>query len=144
MFNFLIYALFMCELCYPVSLSNEALAIAACESGDTVNLGSHKWYAFNDNKDGSTDGGAFQINDYWIWNPDDRWMLRPIANSVGITSDEFVRNWPSPLAAPPSVQYVVFNYVWNEGYGWKHWSASKSCWSKWISVDSNGKAYFKK
>jgi hypothetical protein len=140
MIKFLLVFTFICELCYPVELSFEALAVSACESGDTVNLNSHKWYAVNDNIDGTSDGGAFQINDYWIWNPHDRWMLRPIAQSMGITSDEFVRNWPSPLAAPPSVQYFVFQHVWNNGYGWRHWSASQRCWSKWLYINKEGRA----
>jgi len=138
--QFFIVFSFICELCFPVQLSTEALAVAACESGDTVSLGSHKWYAVNDNSDGSTDGGAFQINDYWIWNPDDRWMLNPIAKSMGITSDEFVRNWPSPLAAPPSIQYTVFEYVWDNGYGWRNWKASQHCWSQWLYINEEGRA----
>lgn len=138
--QFIIMLTFICEFCFPVELDTAALAVAACESGDRVSLGSHKWYAINDNTDGSSDGGAFQFNDYWIWNPDNRWMLRPIAASMGITSDEFVRNWPSPLAAPPSVQYAAFTHVWNNGYGWKHWSASKSCWEQWLYINKEGRA----
>jgi hypothetical protein len=125
-------------------ISNEAMAIAACESGDTKNLGSLDWDAVGYNGNWSTDGGAFQFNDYWIWNPKDRWVLAPVANNVfNMHSDDFVRQWPNAQSAPPNVQYAVFEYVWNDGYGWRNWTASKACWDKWLTIDKKGRAVWR-
>jgi hypothetical protein len=123
-----------------ITVTTEAAAIATCESGDTVALGSVDWNAVNVNVDGTTDGGAFQFNDYWIWNPADRWMMRSIARSMGLTSDQVFAWWPKAQYAPPDVQYHAFEVVWNDGWGWRHWSASRSCWEQWLTVDASGRA----
>jgi hypothetical protein len=115
-------------------LSHEAAAVASCESGDTVTLGSLDWSAVNVNVDGTVDYGAFQINDYWIWNADDRWMMRPIAQRLGMTSDAVLSLWPRPSDAPPAVQLAAFEVIWDEGNGWQHWAASRPCWEKWIDI----------
>jgi hypothetical protein len=109
--------------------------VASCESGDTVTLGSLDWSAVNVNVDGTTDYGAFQINDYWIWNADDRWMMRPIAQRLGMTSDAVLSLWPRPSDAPPAVQIAAFEVIWDEGRGWQHWAASRPCWEKWIDIE---------
>lgn len=125
-------------------ISNEAMAIAACESGDTENLGSLDWSAVNHNGEWSTDGGAFQFNDYWIWNPKDRWAIIPVANEkFGITSIQFVWRWPNAQSAPPEVQYAMFEHIWNNGYGWRNWNASKHCWDKWIIITKDGQAVWR-
>lgn len=120
----------------------EAIVIAACESGNTQTLGTLNWQAVNTNVDGTVDGGAFQFNDYWIWNTSDRWVMRPVAKRLGITSDELFLQYPNAESAPPYVQYTAFLYLWDNGYGWRHWAASKSCWSQWMTV-SKGRAVLK-
>jgi len=125
-------------------MSNESMAIAACESGDTKTLGSLNWEAVGYNGIWSTDGGAFQFNDYWIWNPKNRWVIAPVANNVfDMHSDEFVKQWPNAQSAPPNVQYAMFEYVWNDGYGWRNWTASKRCWDKWLVIDEKGRAVWR-
>ena len=116
-----------------IEVTPHAMAVAACESGDTVTLGTGAWDAYNDNDDGSTDGGAWQINDFWVWSTDDLWVIEPFAKTIGMTGKEFLRQWPSPQMAPPWVQYAMFEYLWDDGAGAWHWSASKHCWSKWVT-----------
>lgn len=130
------------SMCHTESMmvSIEAAAIATCESGDQVTLGSVDWQAVNVNIDGTTDGGAFQFNDYWIWNPNDKWMMRPIARSMHLTSDQMLAWWPKAQLAPPDVQYHAFEVVWDDGWGWQHWNASRPCWEQWLKVDQSGRA----
>jgi hypothetical protein len=126
-----------------VILSPEATAIAACESGNTVELGTLDWKAVNVNKNGTNDRGAWQFNSYWVWNAEDQWIIRPAANSIGLTSDKFLELYPTPNLAPPSVQYAVFKVLWDSGYGWTHWKASQPCWSQWLEIDGNGRAVWR-
>ncbi len=135
----LVCALGMCHVEHIV-ITPEAAAVATCESGDTVTLGSLEWDAININVDGTVDGGAWQINDYWIWSSTDRWMMRPIAQRLGMTSDDVLTAWPRIEDAPPAVQYAAFEVIWNDGYGWQHWSASKPCWEQWLDIDETGRA----
>ena len=128
--------------CEKIELSREALAIMACESGDTQTLGSYKWDAVNVNKDGTIDGGAFQFNDYWIWNASDRWVMGPVAERLSITSDELFEINPDAKSALSFVQYTTFLYLWDDGYGWRHWSSSQPCWSKWMTIQQD-RAIFK-
>lgn len=125
--------LWLCLQGTCIEVTPHAMAVAACESGDTVTLGTGRWDAYNDNTDGSTDGGAWQINDYWVWSTDDLWAIEPFAKTLGMTGKEFLRQWPSPQMAPPWVQYAMFEYLWDDGAGAWHWSASKPCWSKWVT-----------
>ena len=125
--------LWLCLQGTCIEVTPHAMAVAACESGDTVTLGTGAWDAYNDNADGSTDGGAWQINDYWVWSTDDLWVIEPFAKTLGMTGKEFLRAWPSPQMAPPWVQYAMFEYLWDDGAGAWHWSASKHCWSKWVT-----------
>lgn len=129
--------------CYNgLCLSPEATAVATCESGDTVTLGTMDWQAVNVNVDGTKDTGAFQFNSYWVWSSENRWAIIPVANNVyDISSRDFVRLYPDATKAPPSVQYEMFKNLWDNGYGWQHWSASKPCWDKWMTI-KNGKAVF--
>ena len=62
-----------------VTLSPAAASVAACESGDTVRLGTLDWDAVNVNADGTRDYGAFQFNDYWVWSDADRWFMNQLA-----------------------------------------------------------------
>lgn len=125
--------LWLCLQGTCIEVTPHAMAVAACESGDTVTLGTGRWDAYNDNADGSTDGGAWQINDYWVWSTDDLWVIEPFAKTLGMTGKEFLRAWPSPQMAPPHIQYAMFEYLWDDGAGAWHWSASKHCWSKWVT-----------
>lgn len=127
--------------CHTIDVSPEAAAIAACESGDTVTLGSVDWYAVGYNGTWSIDTGAWQFNSYWIWNPDKRWLIDVVAPRVGLTSDDFVEMYPTAAYAPPEVQYEMFKALWNNGYGYQNWSASQKCWSKWLTIE-NGRAVF--
>lgn len=126
-----------------LTISREAAAIASCESGDTVNLGSVDWNAVNINSDGTVDAGAWQFNNYWVWSATDRWAIIPVANNVyDISSAEFIKRYPTPLDAPPSVQYEMFKSLWNGGAGWRHWESSRSCWSQWMVI-KKGKAVWR-
>lgn len=138
----LVCALGVCHVEH-IQISHEAAAVASCESGDTVTLGSLDWDSINVNVDGTIDQGAFQINSYWIWNAQDRWMMRPFANSIGLTSDQLFALYPNAIDAPPDIQVALFEYVWDDGYGWRHWSASRPCWSKWIAIDEHGRAVWR-
>lgn len=106
----------------------EAAAIAACESGDTKTIGTGKWYATNTNVDGSIDTGAWQFNSYWTWSSDDHWVIRPVANKLGMTANEFLKRYPTANDAPPDIQYVMFEHLWDDGKGAWHWNASRDCW----------------
>jgi hypothetical protein len=119
-----------------ITLSTEAAAVAMCESGNRETLGSLDWGAVNVNRDGTVDQGAFQFNNYWVWNSQDRWIMRPFANSIGMSSDTLFHLWPTPNDAPPAVQVALFEYLWDGGNGWRHWAASRDCWGKWILVPS--------
>ena len=130
----LVCSLGMCHVEH-IAITPEAAAVASCESGDTVTLGSLDWDAVNVNADRSIDTGAFQFNSYWIWSADDRWMMRPIARRLGMTSDAVLSAWPRAGDAPPAVQIAAFEVVWDEGRGWRHWAASRPCWEKWIDVE---------
>ena len=81
--------LWLCLQGTCIEVTPHAMAVAACESGDTVTLGTGAWDAYNDNSDGSTDGGAWQINDYWVWSTDDLWVIEPFAKTLGMTGKEF-------------------------------------------------------
>jgi len=117
-----------------IEVSTEAAAVATCESGDTKTLGTVDWDSVRENVDGTLDTGAWQFNSYWVWSGKDRWAVRPLANSIGMTSTEFLMQYPMASQAPPWVQYAMFEYLWDDGYGWWHWSASQPCWSKWMVV----------
>lgn len=118
-----------------IQVSTPAAIVAMCESGDTVTVGSLDWQAVNVNADGTVDSGAWQFNNYWIWNADDRWIVRPFANQVlGMSSDTALHIWPTVRDMPPRVQYALFEYVWNNGRGWSHWSASRGCWGRYMSI----------
>lgn len=112
-----------------VQVIPQAAAIAACESGDTLTIGTGRWDAYNDNANGTTDGGAWQFNDHYVWSTDDLWVIRPVAASMGLTPMEFLSKWPSGFVAPPEVQYRVFLHLWDNGRGAWHWNASRECWS---------------
>jgi hypothetical protein len=125
---------------HTIEVIPEAVAVASCESGDTVTLGSVDWDAVGYNGTWSRDGGAWQFNDYWVWNPTNRWAINPVAKKIAMSGDDFVERWSSAESAPPYVQYEMFKFLWNDGYGWQNWSASKPCWDKWLIIDDNGRA----
>jgi hypothetical protein len=125
--------LWLCLQGTCIEVTPHAMAVAACESGDTVTLGTGSWTAYNDNVDGSTDGGAWQFNDYWVWNTENLWVIAPFARSIGMDSATFLQLWPSPQMAPPHIQRDLFEYLWADGAGAWHWSASQHCWAKWVT-----------
>lgn len=134
---------YLVTLLLAALISPEAQAIATCESGDTVTLGTINYTAINRNSDGTIDTGAWQFNSYWVWNPIDRWAIIPVANNVyDISSREFIRRWPTAKDAPPDVQYAMFLSLWNDGYGWWHWASSKPCWDQWMTIQK-GRAVWK-
>jgi len=124
-----------------ITLSPEAVAIATCESGNQVTFGTLNWNAINDNQH-SIDTGAFQFNSYWVWGDHDVWAIAPIASMYAMSPMQFLKQYPTARDAPPNVQYAMFQYLWNDGYGWQHWSASRPCWSKWMTVTNNNRAVF--
>ena len=125
-----------------ITLSPEAVAIAACESGDTVTFGSMNWNAINVNHNKTIDTGAFQFNSYWVWSKDDTWVINPVASQYSMTASQFIALYPTARDAPPNVQYAMFQHLWNNGYGWQHWSASRPCWSKWLTITNDNQAVF--
>lgn len=94
------------------STAYAAVAIATCESGDTVTFGSYDWRA----RSITDDGGAFQFNDA-------TWKLA-VGEGRGDT-------------AHPATQTLAFVSWYNDGRGIHHWRYSKRCWAKWI--DAQGK-----
>lgn len=125
-------------------LSMEEKAIAACESGDTQSLDSIDWQAVNYNTDDTIDTGAFQFNSYWVWNPNDTWLMKRVIKKTDLTTKQFFAMYPTAKDAPPSIQRLTFQVLWDDGYGWWHWSASKKCWSKWLVVNKNNQAVVRK
>lgn len=109
-------------MCYPVELkiSREAAAIASCESGDGVTIGSLSWTARN--KLGSSASGAFQFLDStYIW----------------------LNGYSNADVDSPKNQYDTFVYLWNNGKGWSHWEQSRPCWSKWLRINEHNVAVWK-
>lgn len=101
-----------------LKVTREAMAIATCESGNTRDFGTHSFTA----RSKTADGGAWQFNDKtYMW-------LNGYTNAEKDT---------------PVNQYDTFVYLWNGGAGWRHWSASKRCWDKWLIIDENNKAVWK-
>lgn len=99
----------------PLMVTPEAVAIATCESGDTVTFGSYEVHA----RSHTNDGGIWQFNDAtYVW-------LNGYANAELDT---------------PQNQYDTFVYLWDDGAGWRHWASSKPCWTKWLRIDSTGRA----
>ena len=124
-----IVALCLSLQCLIADITPEALAIATCESGDTVTLGTFDAQAVNINVDGTIDSGVWQFNSYWVWSASDRWAIIPVANTqLGITSTYFLKQWPMAKDAPLDVQWLMFQHLWNDGRGAYHWNASKACW----------------
>lgn len=91
-------------------IAYNAIAVATCESGNTVTFGTHSWRARSD----TADGGAFQFNDA-------TWKLLGYAH----TADR----------AHPGTQINAFITLWNDGRGSRNWSASQRCWQSWITQD---------
>jgi hypothetical protein len=85
-----------------------AVAIATCESGNTVDFGTYDWSA----RSYTDDGGAFQFNDA-TWN----WLT----------------NRKHADKASPGLQVTQFIRLWENGEGASHWSSSQACWSKWLT-----------
>lgn len=125
---------------YVPPMTTEMKAIAACESGDTININSVDWNAVNINDDGTIDSGAFQFNSYWVWNSSNTWIMRHVISDLGMDKRSFFKEYPTARHAPPSIQIMVFNYLWDNGAGWKNWNASKNCWSKWMYINQDGVA----
>jgi hypothetical protein len=111
-----------------VTLSPAAASVAACESGDTVRRGTLDWDAVNVNADGTRDYGAFQFNDHWVWSDADRWFMNQLAARLQMSPDTLLSAWPTAADAPPAVQVIAFEMLWNDGQGSFHWSASQKCW----------------
>jgi hypothetical protein len=99
----------------PFTVTREAAAIVACESGDGLNYGTYSLTA----RSATNDGGLWQFND-------GTYMLL-----TGRDHAEF---------DTPANQYATFRQLWANGKGWKHWKASQGCWSQWLEVDNEGVA----
>ena len=110
----------MCHV-EELKVSREALAVATCESGDTVNYGTLEWETRSNkqNSDGTFDYGAFQFNENTY-----QWLTG--RSNAAVDS--------------PAVQYEQFERLWNGGKGWKHWKSSQSCWSQWLTINEEGVA----
>jgi hypothetical protein len=113
-------------VCYTeeLKLTREAVAVATCESGNTVDYGTMSWEARSNkqNSDGTFDYGAFQFNENtYLWLTD--------------RSNAAVDH--------PTIQYQQFLRLWNNGKGWKHWKASQPCWSQWLTINDEGRAVWR-
>ena len=96
----------------------EAVAVAACESGDTVTLGSYEVHA----RSATDDGGIWQFNDKtYVW----------------------LNGYDHAELDTPQNQYDTFVYLWDDGAGWRHWAASKPCWTQWLRIGSDDKAVWR-
>ena len=117
MIEFMVYLACIFGECKVVSLmvTPEAVAVATCESGNTVDLGTYSMTA----RSHTRDGGAWQFNDAtYVW-------LNGYANAELDT---------------PRNQYDTFVYLWDDGAGWRHWAASKPCWTQWLRINSEDRA----
>lgn len=52
-----------------------------------------------------------------------RWSRRP-----GIIERD--KHHITLTPAPPAIQYLMFEYLWDDGAGAWHWSASRHCWGE--------------
>jgi hypothetical protein len=101
----------MCET-VPFTITREAMAIASCESGDGHNFGTFTLRA----RSHTADGGIWQFNDKtYMW----------LVGRTHADTDD------------PNTQYDAFIRLWDDGYGWRHWKASKTCWSQWMTIDGD-------
>lgn len=104
--------------CKLVPVEPAVIAITSCESGDGHNFGTISWDAVSH----TNDTGAFQFNDRtwrWLTGREDR-----------------------AKDAPQSIQLDAFYKLWNNGYGYTHWSASQRCWGQWLEIE-DGRAVAK-
>lgn len=101
-----------------MTITREAMAIATCESGNTVDFGTYSFTARSKTKD----GGAWQFNDKTY-----KWLN-------GYTNAEL---------DTPQNQYDTFVYLWAGGKGWRHWKASQPCWRQWLTIDDTGKSVWR-
>ena len=100
----------------PLMVTPEAQAVATCESGDTVTLGTYSMAARNHR---TGDGGAWQFNDKtYVW----------------------LNGYDHAELDTPQNQYDTFVYLWDDGAGWRHWASSKPCWTQWLRINSEDKA----
>jgi len=102
----------------PFAVTREAAAIVACESGDGLNYGTYSRHA----RSATNDGGLFQFND---------------------ATYEWLEGRTHADTDAPATQYAAFLRLWDDGAGWKHWKASKACWSQWMRIDDNGRAVWR-
>ena len=117
MIELLLYLACTLGTCHVEALmvTPEAVAVATCESGDTVNFGSHEVHA----RSATNDGGIWQFNDKtYVW----------LTGRDHAELDTY-RN-----------QYAAFLALWNGGRGWRHWRASQPCWSQWLMINDEGRA----
>lgn len=99
----------------PFSVTREAAAVIACESGDGATYGTYSRHA----RSATADGGIFQFNDStYLW----------LTGRTHADTDT------------PAAQYDAFTRLWNNGKGWKHWTASQPCWSQWLRINEEGVA----
>jgi hypothetical protein len=117
MIELLVYLACTLGTCHvaPLMVTPEAVAVATCESGDTVNYGSYELHARSDTRD----GGIWQFNDKtYVW----------------------LNGYDHAELDTPQNQYDTFVYLWDDGAGWRHWAPSKPCWTKWMRINDEDKA----
>ena len=100
----------------PLMVTPEAMAIATCESGNTVDFGTYSIMARNHQ---TQDGGIWQFND---------------------ATYQWLNGYDHAELDSPKNQYDTFVYLWRGGSGWRHWASSKSCWDKWLVINDDDKA----
>lgn len=94
----------------PFTVTREAAAIVACESGDGLNYGTYSLHA----RSVTADGGLFQFNDKTY----EALTGRTHADTDAVQS-----------------QYAAFVALWADGRGWRHWRSSQACWSQWLTIE---------
>jgi hypothetical protein len=111
---YLVCTLSECKV-VPLMVTPAAVAVATCESGNRVDLGSFSMTA----RSHTRDGGIWQFNDAtYTW----------------------LNGYDHAELDTPQNQYDTFVYLWNDGAGWRHWAPSKPCWTKWMRINDEDKA----
>jgi hypothetical protein len=102
----------------PFTVTREAAAIVACESGDGATYGTYSMHARSE----TADGGLWQFNDATY-----EWL----AGRTHADTDTI------------QAQYSAFRTLWAGGRGWRHWISSQACWSQWLVVNEQGVAVWR-
>ncbi len=102
----------------PYTVSREAAAIVACESGDGYTYGTYSIRA----RSRTEDGGLYQFND---------------ATYIALTGRDHAET------DTVTNQRAAFIALWDGGAGWRHWISSKACWDRWLEIGADDRAVWR-